>query len=355
MSDATIAQLDDLDRRLLDRVQTAIPLEPRPFAVLGREVGAAEDEVIGRLRALRGERGVIRQISAIFDTHALGYASSLVAAKVEPQQLERAAAIISEHPGVSHNYERSHAYNLWYTLAVGPDSRLGLEATVECLHALSGAAATRMLPTLRLFKIGVRLRMSDDDESARASESTSAGTFTEADRDIASRYSLQGRDIAMIRVLQQDLPIEAQPFDAWAAEAGCGVEELLAAARRFEQRRQMRRFAAVLRHRRTGFVANVMGMWNVPESQAEEAGQRLARFPAVSHCYLRPAYDDLPYRIYTMVHAHDRDEAQATLADMSRAAGIDDYQALWSLREFKKARVRYFTPEAEAWEARHAS
>jgi siroheme decarboxylase len=354
MSETSIAQLDDLDRRLLDRVQRAIPLEPRPFVVLGRELGAAEDEVLTRLEALRGEHGVIRQISAIFDTQALGYASSLVAARIEPDRLERAAAVINEHPGVSHNYERSHAYNLWYTLAIGPESRLGLEATVARLHTLSGATATRMLPTLRLFKIGVRLRMSDDGADGRNAPSAEAGTFTQADRAVAALHTLEDGDIAMIRALQQDLPIEPRPFDAWAAAAGCGVDDLLSAARRFEQRRQMRRFAAVLRHRRAGFGSNVMGMWNVPEPRAEAIGQRLARFSAVSHCYLRPAYDDLPYRIYTMVHAHDRDEAEATLAQMSRATDIDDYQALWSLREFKKVRVRYFTPEAAAWEARHA-
>lgn len=352
MTQTSTAQLDDLDKRLLDLLQRNIPLDPRPFRVLAEQVDSTEGEVVTRLRALRCEKGVIRQISAIFDTHALGYASSLVAAKVDPDQLETAAEVISAHPGVSHNYQRSHPYNLWYTLAVGPDSTLGLDKTVARLHELSGAAQTRLLPTLRLFKIGVRLSVSD--EAGTSDGGDSGGAFTEADRQQSAQYGIEQRDIALIRVLQQDLSIEPRPFDAWAKEAGCELDELFAAVDRFQQRKQMRRFAAVLRHREAGFRANVMGMWNVPEAEAEILGPKFAEFSAVSHCYLRPAYPDLPYRVYTMVHARDRAEAEATLADMSAKTGVKDYQALWSVREFKKVRVRYFTPETAAWETEHA-
>src|SRR4051812_16721321 len=122
--------MNDVEAKLLETIQDSIPLCARPFAQIGDQVGLEEGEVLQQLRTLKQPpRRVIRQISAIFDSGSLGYKSTLVAAKVDPTRLEEAAAIISQHPGVSHNYERENAYNLWYTLAVPPDSTLGLQGT----------------------------------------------------------------------------------------------------------------------------------------------------------------------------------------------------------------------------------
>ncbi len=345
---ATAAELNATDARLLNLVQQAIPLTPRPFQDLGEQVGLEEVDVLERLRVLRNEAHVIRQISAIFDTAALGYQSSLVAARIAPDRLEEAAKIVSEHPGVSHNYQRQHAFNLWYTLAVGPDSPLGLEGTVERLKELSGAESMRLLPTLRLFKIGVKFDLGTDagDDNVRR------GAFTEADRAIARQHELSLHDRRLVLALQQDLPLVPRPFDGWAEEADCTTGELLSAAQRFLDRRQMRRFSAVLHHRKAGVVANVMAVWAVDPDEAQALGERMAQFEAVSHCYLRPRYEDWPYNLFTMVHARSKDEALATLEQMQAATGIADYQPLWTLREFKKVRLRYFTDEIARWESR---
>ncbi|MEX0777335.1 MAG: AsnC family transcriptional regulator [Phycisphaeraceae bacterium] len=348
--------LDELDARLLDHVQRGVPLEPRPFAALGQAVGISEDVCLQRLGRLRREQGVIRQISAIFDTHALGYASSLVAARIDPAHIDQAAVIISGHPGVSHNYRRSHAFNLWYTLAVPPPpvSRLGLEKTIQRLHELSGAISTRALPTLRLFKIGVNFKMTPGSGTDAESESSApAQGFSQADREAAAGYTLSDLDKRMILVLQQDLPLVEQPFDDWATQAGCTVDELLAACQRFQERRQMRRFSAVLRHRQAGYGANVMTVWRVAEADIERCGQIMAQCAAVSHCYRRPTYDDWPYSLYTMVHGQSKDQCLATLETIKAQTGAEEYLPLWSLHEYKKVRVKYFTPETAAWEATH--
>lgn len=337
---------DVIDASLLDRLQTAVPLERRPFATVAQTLGIAEQECLDRVRRLKAEAHVIRQISAIFDTQSLGYASSLVAASYPADRLEASAAVVAGHPGVSHCYERSHRFNLWYTLAVSPDSRLGLQGTVDFLHARSGALVTRLLPTLKLFKIGVKI----DVGAESASSDESAPAFTDDDRRRASAFAVTDADKQMIRVLQEDLPLESQPFDVWAKAAGCTADDLLAAARRYLERRQMRRFAAVLRHREAGMNANVMACWNVAPDCIDQVGAAMASFRAVSHCYRRPCYEDWPYSVFTMVHARDRDEAQATLQAMRDQSGIADMVPLWSLREFKKTRVRYFTLEADQWE-----
>ena len=342
--------LDDADTRLLDAVQRGVPLEPRPFAALGEAVGIGEDDCVRRLGELRGPHGVIRQISAIFDTQALGYESSLVCARYVPARLEAAARIVCQHPGVSHCYQRDHMFNLWYTLAIPPDSRLGLDQTIARLHETSGAAVTRALPTVRLFKIGVRFDMNGEGAGREAE----AGTFSEADRAEASRHTISQKDKQYIRVLQQDLPLEPQPFAEWAHQASSSVSELLSAANTFLQRRQMRRFSAVLRHRAAGFTANVMGVWRAPEDQIETCGKQLAAFDAVTHCYQRPTHNDWPYNLFTMVHARDPDQAVDLLKQMQKATGLDECLPLWTKREFKKVRVRYFDGETDAWEQRDA-
>jgi len=112
-------QMSDLEKNLLNEIQLDIPVAERPFQFLGERLGVSEEEVLSAIHRLKKE-GVIRQISAIFDTRSLGYESSLIAARIKQEKLDEAAAIISTHPGVTHNYARNHAFNLWYTVAVPP-------------------------------------------------------------------------------------------------------------------------------------------------------------------------------------------------------------------------------------------
>ncbi len=134
--------LDDLDKRLLNLMQGRFPLEPRPYAAVAREAGITEDEALARVRSLLDDR-IIRQVTPIYDTRALGYASMLVAARVDPEHPWRAAKIVNSHPGVSHNYLRNHDFNMWFTLAVEEDSQLGLQGTLDVLQELTGATSIR--------------------------------------------------------------------------------------------------------------------------------------------------------------------------------------------------------------------
>ncbi|MGD0463871.1 MAG: Lrp/AsnC family transcriptional regulator [Tepidisphaeraceae bacterium] len=341
--------LQAVDGQLLAAMQEQVPLSPRPFAAVARSLNLPESLVLERLRALgTGPHKVIRQIGAIFDSGSLGYRSTLVAAKVPEHRLASAAATINEHPGVSHNYRRDHDYNLWYTLAVAPDSRLGLEATAQILHQRCGAVATRLLPTLKMYKIGVKLDLGGGTSGRphRPSQEIAAKPARHH-----SAVALSQQEIEFVRVLQRNLPIEQRPFDAWAREAGVTVDELLAAAEQFRLRGIMRRFSAVLRHRQLGFDANAMGVWIVPPQRQDAFGAVAAGFTQVSHCYLRPSYSDWPYNIYTMIHARQRAEGEVILKAIASATGMQRFAALYSTHEYKKVRVQYFTGDSEAWEA----
>ena len=339
--------MDTTDKDILNFIQREFPLVREPFEAIGREVGLAGDEVIRRIEALKRGR-VIRQISAIFDTRVLGYHSSLVAARIPKDKLTEGAKAINSHPGVSHNYERNNDFNLWYTVAVPPNSRLGLESTVDVMHRISGSEKTRILPTLKLFKIGVTLDMKEG-----ATAKKTAPQYGENDRMSADR-NVSEDDKSAIRALQEDIPLTPRPFDLWGEQVGLTYDELLNRAFDLQERKIMRRFSAVLYHRKAGFRANAMGVWNVPEERVEEVGNAFAQYQAVSHCYQRPTYEDWPYSIFSMVHGRSVEECENLLDAMAEETGITERESLYSTREYKKTRVQYFTPEMEAWERLYA-
>ncbi len=165
--DGAAIPLDDIDKRLMNVLQSEFPLTPEPFAGLASKTELPLDEVLQRTQRLLDGR-IIREITPIFDTRALGYSSMLVAAKVDTEHPQRAAKIINSHPGVSHNYLRTHEFNLWFTIATPPDSELGLQGTLEVLQEKTGAESIRQLPTLQLFKINMNLEMEKGTEALAA-------------------------------------------------------------------------------------------------------------------------------------------------------------------------------------------
>jgi DNA-binding Lrp family transcriptional regulator len=342
--------LDDADKRLLGLIQKEVPVISHPFAALGENLdSASEAEVIARIRRLKEQR-VIRQISAIFDTKSLGYESSLVAVKCDPARVDEVAAVIGAHPGVSHNYKRDHAFNLWYTIAVAPSSKLGLERTTQILHDTSGAFSTRLMPTLHLFKIGVEL----DVEGKTGVAEKKAGGYSHRSRG-NTLAPLGELDIQFIREMQKDLAIEPEPFAAIASRLGISLDALQKLTAEMITTGRLRRYSAVLRHREVGFSANGMGVWAVPGGDAEimATGEKMAAYRAVTHCYRRPSYPDWPYNIFTMIHAHTTDECHSVIDEIARETGVKDHSVLFSTKEYKKTRVQYFTDEESAWEARY--
>ena len=339
--------VDDPAARLLGAIQNELPLVERPFGALADRLEISEAEAIAQTRALV-DSGVIRQLSAIFDTRRLGYRGMLVAARTPAERQDDAAAVFSAHPGVSHNYLREHDLNLWFTLTVSPRSEIGLERSVELLGELAGVEVVRPMPALRFFKIGVDLDIKGDRDPAAKS------VRREPAKQAPPPEDLSDREIAAIRALQLHLPIEAEPFTAAAASEGFTPAELIELGQEFLRDGRMRRFSAVLAHRRAGFVQNGMGVWRVPEERLDECGRLMAAFRGVSHCYQRPTYPGWPYNLFSMTHGRSKADCEAVLEAVSHETGLTDYSVLYSTKEYKKTRVTYFTPEESAWERAHA-
>ena len=324
--------MDDLDKELLNEIQWSFPLVEKPFDALAKKFDISSETIKEKLQQLK-ESGVIRQLSAIFDTRRLGYKSSLVAMTVEADKLIDVANIINKHPGVSHNYERNHDFNLWFTIATPPGTNVKTE--VDKFSKLSGVKATRMLPTIQMFKIGVKLDMSEKNKrEIKPSE--------EKKKIVKVDFVASEEDKNYIRELQKDLEISDRPFLKAAEKLGVSEEQLFEKARYYESIGVMRRYAAILRHRDAGFIANGMIVWKVPEDRIQEVGENLGAFPQVSHCYQRPSYPDWPYNVFSMIHCKSKDEAGEVAKIIQNQIHVDEYRILFSEREFKKTRVEYF-------------
>jgi DNA-binding Lrp family transcriptional regulator len=325
-------QIDTVDKQLLNEIQWVFPLTDRPYLEISKRYNISENDVMQRTSHLK-EIGLIRQINAIFDTRRLGYKSALVAFAVKPDKLNHVAEEVNKHQGVSHNYERNHEFNMWFTLAVPPYADIKMD--LERMASIDGVIKYRVLPTLKLYKIGVRLDMVNED--AKMPEPTdNVKTLN------PRKFDLTERDKEFIRELQKDLKVIAEPFKELAHTLGITTSQLFAKAKEYEQLGVMRRFAAILRHRDAGFTANGMVVWKVPDLKIDEVGNKLAAFPQVSHCYRRPIYPDWQFNLFSMVHARTIEAAEKITAQMSESIGIKDYKILFSSREFKKERVKYF-------------
>jgi DNA-binding Lrp family transcriptional regulator len=311
-----------------------VPFADDPFAALGEALGLTGDEVLSALRTWRAD-GVLREISAVLEGSALGYESALATGRVPEADLERVVGVLNAHPTVTHNYLRSHSYNLWFTVAA--PGEMGVEETLRLLALESGVPTFHALRRTATFKIGVSF-----DPETRTNRSVAEPVMA------VEAVRVSQRDKALFRALQTPLPLEQRPFEALARAAGADAGELLDFGRR-HLGGALRRYVGTLRHRKLGVSENGMVVWNVPPPDQERVGRRLAESPEVSHCYARNAIPGFPYTLYSMLHGPDRESCQELAARLAGDTGMRDYALLFSVREFKKTRLRYFLPELDRW------
>ena len=339
--------MDVIDRVLLNQIQTRFPVEANPYRTLGGLANVTEQEAYEHIQGLRRE-GVIRRLGGVFDSHKLGYTSTLCAAKVPEDKIPILTDFLAALPGVTHNYLRNHEYNMWFTV-IAPE-QAGVERILTQAREISGIQAIYSLPALRMFKIKVDfdLTAKSDDQSSPDNIGLEPGgeqPSTELTNEV--NYKLSVEDVALVRILQGDLPASLTPFADLADEVQSTEEEVLARVRNLLQVGAMRRFGAVLRHQKAGFVANAMGVWCVPEQRAVEVGKIMASFKEVSHCYQRPTLVDWPYNLFTMVHGRSVDDCKAVIERIAQATGVWEYGMLFSTKELKKTSMQYFMEEEE--------
>lgn len=158
--------MDPMDKQILDIIQSGFPLTPRPYEAVGKQIGLTETETLARVRSLK-ERGIIRRLGASFQSKALGWRSTLCAAKVPEDKLDQFVSAVNKHPGVTHNYIRQHEYNVWFTY-IGP-SWDAVCAALDSITEETGVPILNM-PAKKMFKIKVEFKMDDQNAPAQDEE-----------------------------------------------------------------------------------------------------------------------------------------------------------------------------------------
>ena len=318
---------DDLDRRILSVIQTDFPVAAEPYVALARQMGDTDvGEVFRRVGRMR-QTGLIRRLGAVFDSASLGYASTLVAARVPNDRLDSVAQVVNNLPGVTHNYARPGVYNLWFTLTAESTQRI--EEILADLRRQTGIEAMHSTPALKVYKI-------------RAVFGSGPAAPARADRRREVR-PLDEPQKRLVRLCQGDIPQTAAPFAELAAAMNWTRERVLAQLSDWIDAGVIRRFGAVVRHQRLGFAANAMVVFRVADERIDDVARRLADNDCVSHCYRRPPLEGFDYNLYAMVHAATERQIRDFVKRFVSQARIEDYDLLPSKTEFKKTSMRYFS------------
>jgi DNA-binding Lrp family transcriptional regulator len=146
----------------------------------------------------------------------------------------------------------------------------------------------------------------------------------------------------VIKILQEDLPVVETPFKLLAEKIGLSEPELIAGVKMLEAEGIIRKYGAILKHQEAGFAANAMVVFNVPDDKVDEIGEKIAAFNEVSHCYERPRFPGFAYNLYAMTHGKTRQELESSVGRIAQVIAVNDYQLLWSKKEYKKASPKYF-------------
>ena len=316
-------------------IQGDFPVAEQPYEVLAGQLGCSSQEVLDAVTRLHG-RGVIRRLGAIFDSRSLGYASTLVAGRIPPERLDEVAAIVSELPGVTHNYRREHARNLWFTLTARSDDELS--KIIDEIRQRTAIPDFQSLPALTVYKIRVDFPLGS---AGGQSDGSPAPEATGPSRELTEEQK------QLVRLLQGDLGPAARPFDEPARQLGWEVRRVLEQIDTWRSCGVIRRVGAAVRHHRLGFVANGMAVFDVPPDRIDEAGRRLAERPEISHCYRRPSMEDFPYELFAMVHAKSVEEVRALETEVAEEMHVGNYDVLFSIAEYKKQSMQYFMEPPE--------
>lgn len=341
MTPTATQTFDDVDHALLDEVQQRVPIDHRPFELLGQKLGIGEQECLRRIERLK-DLAAIRHIGAHFDARTLGYQRVAAAMRMDPGRVGEAAEIISQYPGVSYICKRNDPFNLWWVGAVGPDD--SLDQVVKVLHALAHADETILLPAVRYYTGRKPLEISGQaelwEDAPEVYEKTSHTT---------PRLPLNEQDVRFIRILQEDLPLIEMPFTVLAEQAGTSEDELFAWLRKTEHVGVLRRFAADVQSVKSHALHSALVVWQVPSEAVDAVGEQIAQFRELSRCYRCPVSESWPYPLFTMITAPTSSACMDVVKRIEEQVGRFPHKHLFTMQEYTRVRTKYFHPELEGW------
>ncbi|MFP8956654.1 Lrp/AsnC family transcriptional regulator [Natrialbaceae archaeon A-CW3] len=336
-------EIDDVDAAIIDGYQSGFPIEERPFRALGEALEIDEGDALERVQRLR-EAGVFRRFGAVLNPPVIG-SSTLAAVKAPEDRFDDIADVINGYRQVNHNYARDHEWNMWFVVTAG--SRETRDRILEEIEERTGCTVL-VLPMLTDYYIDLEFPVVNSDSFAR--ESLGAGTDASATRiseDAAG--DLSRFDAALLLEIQDGFPLSKTPYRDIAAaleadlDESVAVDDVLDAVARLQDDGCIKRIGCIVNHVVTGFDANCMVVWNVPDERLDEWGERAGSLPYVTLCYHRPRRPDLewPYNLFTMIHGRDQDAVDAKIDELADDYLPVEHERLYSTQTLKQTGAQY--------------
>ena len=326
-----------LSQKLLAIIQDGFPLVERPYKALAEMLNVSEQDVFDEVEKMRAS-GVIRRIGGVYDSKKLGFISRLCAGKVPTSEndfavelhaqtpMEKFATVVMGEPAITHNYIRSHEYNVWFTVIAENES--AIQTVVDRVSSQTDLHDVHVLTATKKYKINTVM--------GKGAGAPSKNVFASAVRQ-SPENALTEADRTRIHIACDDIPHSLTPFKDWGVSCDELREDIAA--------KRMRRFGAILRHQDAGFPCNAMVCFMLDEgtlANSESAGSLLAKKHYVSHCYERPSFENFPYNLYAMMHAQTPEELNGYIKESVALLDNPEYVVLHSLKELKKTSFRFF-------------
>ncbi|MBB6645506.1 siroheme decarboxylase subunit beta [Halobellus ruber] len=330
------ADLDAVDAALIDEYQSGFPVVERPFRVVADELGTGEDEALDRVRRLR-ERGIFRRFGAVLNPPVIG-SSTLAAVSAPEARFDGIAEVINGYRQVNHNYRRDHVWNMWFVVTAA--SREKRDAILAEIEAETGCEVLA-LPMLTDYYIDLEFPVVNDDAFARESVAATDASATRISEDAAA--GLSDLDAALLVEIQDGFPLSATPYRDVADAIGADVDEVVGAVGRLLADGCIKRVGCVVNHVVTGFDANCMVVWDVPDDRLDARGEAVGELPYVTLCYHRPRRPDQgwEYNLFTMIHGRETDAVNQKVDELAAEHLPFDHERLYSTATLKQTGARY--------------
>jgi DNA-binding Lrp family transcriptional regulator len=330
------AGLDEVDAALVDGYQSGFPVEERPFRSVGEDLGVDEAAALSRVRDLR-ERGVFRRFGAVLNPPVIG-ASTLAAVRAPEDRFDAIAEIINAYPQVNHNYRRDHEWNTWFVVTAG-----SLERRDEILAEIERETGCEVLnlPMLTDFYIDLEFPVVNDDSFARESVTETEVTATHVAETAAADLSTLDRDVLL--EIQDGFPPVETPYRAVADAVDAPVADVLTAVESLREDGCIKRIGCVVNHLVTGFDANCMVVWDLPDGELDDRGEAVGSLPYVTLCYHRPRRPEQgwQYNLFTMIHGRDPEAVDGKIDELAADYLPFEHERLYSTETLKQTGARY--------------
>lgn len=328
--------IDDTDARLIDDYQSGFPVRERPFEALADDLDTTPSDVLDRVRSLRDD-GVFRRFGAVLNPPVIG-SSTLAAVAAPDDRFDEVADVINGYQQVNHNYERAHRYNQWFVVTAG--DRETRDSILADIADRTGCAVLN-LPMLTDYYIDLEFPVVNSDRFARESLAHTAVDATRISETATG--DLATLDAELLLAIQDGFPLSATPYRDIAADIDADVSAVLDAVERLLADGCIKRVGCIVNHVVTGFDANCMVVWDVPDDELDGRGVAVGELPYVTLCYHRPRRpdQDWQYNLFTMIHGRESSAVDEKIDELAATELPFEHERLYSKRTLKQTGARY--------------